>query len=247
MKYPSYSNTHQWPKNIPPLSPEDRKISDDFMNYWLKVLPNQFGIIEKFNHGFPAATQPDPGQKTLEIGAGRCSHVDWEPPDRHEDYYAVEYRQNIVHDARKKYPRINIVEADCQQKLPFSDGYFARILAIHVLEHLPNLPSALQEVRRLLSNTGKFIFVIPCLNSLTYKFAQRISAARIFRKRYNRDYSWFINREHINSPEEILPEIAKSFHIDQLAHFPSYLPIKHLNLCLGVICSPKQPCSLPKN
>jgi len=140
----------------------------------------------------------------------------------------------------KKYPRINVVEADCQQKLPFTNGYFERVLAIHVLEHLPNLPGALQEVQRLLNTpTGKFIFIIPCLNSLAYKFAQKISAARIFRKRYGRDYSWFINREHINSPEEILPEVSKSFNIEQITYFPSYLPIKHLNLCVGVICSPK--------
>lgn len=236
----SIINTGKWPKDIPSLTAEEQQISNDFMHYWLKLLPKQYGAIEKFNHGFPASIQPPPGKRTLEIGAGRCTHVEWEPPDRHEDYFAVEFRRNIVDEAQKNYPRINIVEADCQKTLPFTDGFFSRVLAIHVLEHLPNLPATLSEVHRLLDHRdGKFIFVIPCLNSLAYKFAQKISAARIFRKRYNRDYRWFINREHINSPEEILPEIAKNFQIERTSYFPSYLAINHLNLCLGVVCTPK--------
>lgn len=234
-----YTNTGKWPKNIPELTPEEQKISDDFMNYWLTVLPNQYGIIEKFNHGFPASIQPPAGAKTLEVGAGRCTHIDWEPNERQEDYYAIEFRHNIAEEARQNYPRINILEADCQKQLPFAEGYFARVLAIHVLEHLTDLPSTLNEVNRLLDpGNGKFIFVIPCLNSWAYKLAQKISAARIFRKRYNRDYSWFINREHINSPEEILPEVLKRFTIERISYFPSRLSFKHLNLCLGVVCSP---------
>lgn len=234
-------NIGKWPKTIPALAPEDQKISDDFMNYWLTILPNRYGIIEKFNHGFPAAIQAVEGGKTLEIGAGRCTHVDWEPTERQEDYYAVEFRHNIVKEARQRYTRINIVEANCQQQLPFADGFFARILAIHVLEHLTDLPSTLDEARRLLDpHKGKLIFVIPCLNSWAYKLAQKISAARIFRKRYNRDYSWFINREHINSPEEILPEVAKNFTIERISYFPSRMSFKHLNLCLAVVCSPNK-------
>jgi ubiquinone/menaquinone biosynthesis C-methylase UbiE len=34
--------------------------------------------------------------------------------------------------------------------MPFEDGYFDRVIAIHVLEHLPDLPRALREISRLM-------------------------------------------------------------------------------------------------
>ena len=34
-----------------------------------------------------------------------------------------------------------------------ADGYFDRILAVHVLEHLPNLPAAIRECYRLCNKT----------------------------------------------------------------------------------------------
>ena len=48
-----------------------------------------------------------------------------------------------------RFPRIKAVTGDCQQRLDFADGYFDRILAVHVLEHLPNLPAAVREMHRL--------------------------------------------------------------------------------------------------
>ena len=51
---------------------------------------------------------------------------------------------------RERHPGVEVLVGDCQQRLPFDDGSFDRVLAIHVLEHLPNLPAALAEIRRLL-------------------------------------------------------------------------------------------------
>lgn len=238
MQSKRYTNTCQWPKIIPTLSQEDQAISDDFMNHWLTVLPGKYGVIETFNHGFPASIKV-PG-RTLEIGAGRCKHFEWETEEAKETYCAVEFRKNIADDARKLYPSIHVVEADCQKSLPFPNGHFSRVLAIHVLEHLDNLPAALTEAARVLDIDGKFVFVIPCLNSLAYKFAQKISAARIFKQRYGRDYNWFIDREHINSPEEIIPEVEKSFTVEQIRRFPLNLPISNLNICMAVVCGKKR-------
>jgi 2-polyprenyl-3-methyl-5-hydroxy-6-metoxy-1,4-benzoquinol methylase len=35
-------------------------------------------------------------------------------------------------------------------------------MAIHVLEHLPNLPAAVRELRRLVKEDGRLIAMIPC-------------------------------------------------------------------------------------
>lgn len=235
-------NSSKWPKQIVPLTAEEQQISDDFMNYWLSILPTKYGIVEKFNHGFPATIRPEGFLRTLEIGAGRCEHLAYEQlsPAQRREYYAVEFRSNIADAIRARFPDIHVVEADCQQKMDFPDGHFDRILAIHVLEHLPNLPAALKEARRLLNpERGVFVFVIPCIGGLTYRFAQQISAARIFRKRYGKPYSWFIDREHINPPQEILDEVENYFTIDRKQFFPALLPFLNLNICVGSVARPK--------
>jgi ubiquinone/menaquinone biosynthesis C-methylase UbiE len=42
------------------------------------------------------------------------------------------------------------------------NSHFDRLIAIHVLEHLPNLPRAIDECHRVLKLGGKFAVVIPC-------------------------------------------------------------------------------------
>ena len=59
----------KWPKQLPVLTDEQERVRDDFMAYWHEVLPNRYGVIERFNHGWPAKTAR-PGERTLEIGAG---------------------------------------------------------------------------------------------------------------------------------------------------------------------------------
>lgn len=232
----------KWPKKVDPLTAEEQAISDDFMNHWLSVLPKKYGAIESFNHGFPASVRPNGFLRTLEIGAGRCEHLAHEDltAEQRREYYAVEFRANIADAIRERFPDIHVVQADCQERLDFPDGHFDRVLAIHVLEHLPNLPAALKEAHRLLNpDTGVLVFVIPCIGGMAYRFAQAISAARIFKKRYGRPYSWFINREHINPQDEVFAEADVFFNIERKQAFPAYFPLLHLNFCVAAVARPK--------
>ena len=207
----------KWPKTFRPLTPEQKRISDDFMHHWHEVLPRHFGPIEKFNHGYPVRRAPANFRRTLEIGAGLGEHLDYEQltAQQESDYYAVELRQNMTDTLQARFPRIKAVTGDCQQRLDFPDGHFDRILAVHVLEHLPDLPAAIREMYRLCDkSSGVFSVVIPCEGSLAYTLARRISAQRIFEKRYKQSYRWFIEREHINRPREILEELNPFFTIE---------------------------------
>jgi SAM-dependent methyltransferase len=233
----------KWPKTFPPLTAEQKRISDDFMKYWHEVLPRKFGVIEKFNHGYPVRHAPANFKRTLEIGAGLGEHVVFEKltPEQEANYHAVELRQNMTDALQERFPRIKAVTSDCQQRLDFPDGYFDRILAVHVLEHLPNLPAAVREMHRLCDRqTGVFTVVIPCEGSLAYTLARRISAQRIFEKRYKQSYKWFIEREHINRPHEILEELSPYFTIEQRSFFPLPLPLVATNLVIGLTLRPRR-------
>ena len=60
----------KWPKQFPPLSPEDKRICDDFMEHWHDIFPNRYSMADRFGHEYVAAHRPAQFVRTLEIGAG---------------------------------------------------------------------------------------------------------------------------------------------------------------------------------
>jgi SAM-dependent methyltransferase len=214
------------------------------MKHWHEVISTRalFTHLENFNHGFPAKNAPKQFQTTLEIGSGLGEHLEYEnlTPQQKSDYTAVELRENMADAIKAKYPEINTIVGDCQKELPFADDYFDRILAIHVLEHLPNLPATIKEMHRLCNKErGVFSVVIPCEGGMLYSLLRRFSSKRMFEKRYKQPYSWFISREHINMPEEIIQELSHYFTIKKRRFFPFVLPSVNTNLVIGLTLVPK--------
>jgi len=237
-------NEAKWPKQFPPLSQEQRSISDDFMKYWHDVLPNRYGIVDEFNHTYVVKHAPANFRRTLEIGAGSGEHMNYEKltDEQTKNYVAVDIRENMVAELSRKFPGIQAVVGDCQKYMGFEDGHFDRVLAIHVLEHLPNLPEAVSEMYRLCDkNNGTLSIVIPCEGSMAYSLARRISAQRIFEKRYKQSYRWFIEREHINLPHEIFAELSRCFTMVSSTYFPLPVHLQFCNLCIGATFKPKKP------
>ncbi len=225
--------TAKFPKVLPQLTEEQEQIRNDFMNYWHQVLPNRYGVVEKFNHGYPLRSYSTRTIRTLEIGAGRGEHLFYEDLSVQE-YTALELRHEMADAIVANHSKAKVLVGDCQTHIPIPDDYFDRVLAIHVLEHLPDLPRALDEIKRVLEPGGLFSVVIPCEGGLAYTLARRLSAQRIFEKRYQQSYSWFINCEHINLPSEIIPELRQRFSIIHRSFFPLVIPIVTFNLCIGL-------------
>jgi SAM-dependent methyltransferase len=240
----------KWPKTFPPLTLEQHRISDDFMAHWHRVLPSKYGIIDEFNHRYPVQHAPEYFEKTLEIGAGLGEHLKYEKltPEQRKNYFCLDLRANMVEVIHQSFPDVQAIVHDCQQPLTmFKDGYFDRILAIHVLEHLPDLPAAIREAYRLIhKKNGILSIVIPCEGGLVYGLSRRISTQRIFEKRYKQSYKWFIEREHINLAEEILEELRPYFEISHETLFPlPFLPVQTLNLVIGLTLKPRLSPLLP--
>jgi SAM-dependent methyltransferase len=235
----------EWPKRFPEFTDIQQTVRDEWMKYWHEISPNRYGIIEMFNQKYPLRHwnnyhNSDSAHRerctTLEVGAGLGEHIRYEDLTR-QDYFAVELRENMAAVIREKFPTVNACVGDIQSKTPFEDAQFDRVLAIHVLEHLPNLPQALSEIHRLLKNDGVFSIVIPCEGGFAHRFARMISTKRIFDKRfkeYHVDYNWLMRTEHINLPGEIIDELKKFFVIDKKTFFPVPIPFTFCNLCIGI-------------
>jgi hypothetical protein len=235
-------NKTVWPKTFPPLTPEQERISDDFMKYWHEVLPKNFGIIDRFNHNYPVHVACrrflHPGESGPASGSTSSTRADRVSSSASTTRWSCA-REHESGDPQT-LPQIKTITGDCQGRLPFPDGYFDRVLAIHVLEHLPNLPAAVAEMHRLCDKQrGVFLAVIPCEGSLAYTLARRISAQRIFEKRYKQPYKWFIEREHINRPHEIFAELNPYFEVVERSFFPIPIPLLTCNLVVGLTLKPR--------
>lgn len=212
------------------------------MKHWHEVLPGRYGIVDRFNHLYPVRHAPADFRATLEIGAGLGEHLDYEKltPEQASNYWAIDIRANMVEELNRRHPEVHGLVGDCQARLDFPDGHFDRILAIHVLEHLPDLPKTVAEMHRLCHPVrGRLSVVIPCEGGLAYGLARRVSAQRIFEKRYKQSYRWFIEREHINRPHEIIGELTPHFDIVHRSFFPLLLPAVAFNLCIGLTLKPR--------
>jgi SAM-dependent methyltransferase len=233
-----------WPKVLPPLTPEEERTYDAFVKQWHEVLPRRYGMLERFNHSFPVGASLPGFKRTLEIGAGLGEHLHHEKltAEQRREYHTLELRENMAEALRAEHPGVQAMVGDCQQRLDFPDGHFDRYIAIHVLEHLPDLPACVREARRLLDpERGQLLAVIPCEGSPAYTLARRVSAQRIFERTYGMPYGPFIAREHINRPAEIIAELERHFVVQRRRFFPlAFAPRVAPNLVIGLALRPRR-------
>jgi SAM-dependent methyltransferase len=221
-----------WPKQRLQLTERQHEVLEDWYQYWLPTMAARYSPIVRFNNQYSARTAA-PGLRTLEIGAGLGEHLGYEPW-LNGDYYALELREELAAGLRSKFQEVQTIVGDCQKRIDVPDAFFDRVLAIHVLEHLDNLPSALEEVARVLRPGGTFSVVIPCEGGLAYHLGRRFSSKRMFEKRYGLSYEWMISYEHINRASEILKELEARFLVEHSLYYPLRIPSVHLNLVTGL-------------
>jgi SAM-dependent methyltransferase len=221
-----------WPKRPVPLTPEQERAREAFVALWHRELPSKYSAIERFNHGVVSKLPVVDGSRTLEIGAGLGAHSKFEDLSR-QDYYCLEYREEFCRELATLFPPDRVRCGDIEQRQPWPDGFFNRIVVIHVLEHLRNLPAALTEIKRLLAPGGVFDVVIPCEGSLAYSLARKISAERLFRKHFKMDYTPIIRNEHVSTYYEIIDELFRDFTVRTRSFFPIPAPVSAINLAVA--------------
>ncbi len=202
----------------------------DWINEFLSsVKASHFGWVSRFDHTFPVRSAC-PGGRTLEIGAGTGTHLPYEPEG---EYVALESSDELAVQIPRR-DGLTVLVADCEQRLPWDDNSFDRVLAIHLLEHLYNLPAALEEVARVLRPDGVFCVVIPCEGGRLYSLGRHFTTKRMFEKRYQVPYEWMIRRDHCNTAREVLGELENRFRVRRRSFFPFKVPVIDVNLVVGI-------------
>ena len=156
-----------------------------------------------------------------------------------QEYYAVELLQELAGSIEARFPGVTTIVGDCQTRLPFDDAYFDRVLAIHVLEHLPTSRRRSRRShacsRPTLASSPSF----PAKGAGSTVLARRFTSKRLFEREFGRDYDWFIRSEHINLPWEIRSELEKRFHVVEARYFPFRVPSVSANLIIGLTMRPR--------
>jgi SAM-dependent methyltransferase len=231
-------NGRGWPRQPPVLTAEQERAREAFVAVWHQQLPTGYKGIEHFNHSSVSRLPIKNGSTTLEIGAGIGAHSKFEDLTC-QQYYCLEYRRAFCDELLKLFPADRVRHGNIEELQPWPDGFFDRIVAIHVLEHLRNLPLALAEIRRLLKPDGCFDVVLPCEGGLAYAVARKVSAEPLFRRRFGMDYTPIIRNEHVSTLDEIVEELDPVFDVGARFFFPLRVPIGALNLCVAFRLVPR--------
>jgi len=123
---------------------------DDFLRVRIETHRRYSENRASFTDWVLARLAATAGDRVLDVGSG--------PGDYHAGLararlVAIDLSAGML--AKVSVPR---AQADAQA-LPFRDASFARVLCAHVLFHVPDIPRALREMRRVLMPRGRAVIV----------------------------------------------------------------------------------------
>lgn len=74
--------------------------------------------------------------------------------------------EELIADARIKYPQIRFELGNCEKEFPFDDKYFDVVWAGDIIEHIHHTDTFVNEINRVLKIGGLFILTTPMHNKL---------------------------------------------------------------------------------
>ena len=102
---------------------------------------------------------PARGGKLLELGAG-LGHLLGLLQDDFE-CVGVDIAEYSVEQIKRNAPRARGLVMSADDLSPFADGEFAAVVALHLVEHLPDPADTIRQVHRILQSGGLFLFATP--------------------------------------------------------------------------------------
>ncbi len=187
-------------------------------------------VMKKGHHLLENMVKPSlQFSKILEIGAGLGNHV---PFVKHgySEYYVTDNSERMLELLASNItdPRVKFFKADAAT-LPFDSGSIDRIVACHVLEHLPNPHQILREWDRVVKPGGLISLVLPCDPGIAWRYGRYISSHRTNMAR-GILWGYMIAREHINPINNLVALIRYYFGKINEKWWPFGLPNIDVNL-----------------
>jgi SAM-dependent methyltransferase len=122
----------------------------------------------------------------VEIGAGGGQLREWLPDEVAAAVTHTEPSEPFVRAFRERHPSVKVVVADAA-KLPFDAGSVSGVLALCVLDTLPDLASVRTELARVLRPGGVVVHVLDLSTSPDAVFPELIAAGELPLTNFARD------------------------------------------------------------
>lgn len=167
--------------------------------------------------------------EVLEVGAGTLAHL---PFVRHgyDRYVASDSDQRVLDTVRdRSLPRgVELMTLD-GTTLPFADDAFDRLIATHVLEHVPSPHLAIAEWVRVLKPGGVLSLILPCDPGWAWRMGRHFGPRR-HAEDAGLPYDYYMAREHINSIFNLAELLRFHFPNKKVTWWPSRVPLPDINL-----------------
>jgi phosphatidylethanolamine/phosphatidyl-N-methylethanolamine N-methyltransferase len=172
-------------------------------------------------------------QRIIEVGAGSGHHFPYVKRN-FSTYMMTDGSQDMLSISKEKYVKeINsgIVQVEQQDAthLSYETASFDRLIATHVLEHLPNPVQVLEEWNRVVRPGGLISIVLPCDPGLLWRFGRNFGPRRNAKK-LGMAYDYLQAVEHINSIFSLVVFIRHHFEYLTESWYPIRFPMPDLNL-----------------
>jgi len=133
-------------------------------------------------------------------------------------------------DPQKKYAldKKARIENEDATHLSFADHSFDRLIACHVLEHLPEPHKVLREWYRIVKPGDVISILLPTDPGIAWRLARIFARHKAVAK--GLDYDYVMAREHINAINNLVSLIRYYFEHTRERWYPFYLPSMDVNL-----------------
>lgn len=176
-----------------------------------------------------AFSSDDHFPRVVEVGAGTGVHIGYV---RHgfDEYVMTDLNPPMLDKIRSEGHSGRVVTA-CEDAtaLSFPDASFDRLIATHVLEHLPAPHEVLREWTRVLKPGGVMSLVLPCDPGLAWRLGRAVGSRGKF-VRAGIAYDYWMAREHINSINNLVSLLRYYFDDVGEQWLPCRVPSMDLNL-----------------
>jgi ubiquinone/menaquinone biosynthesis C-methylase UbiE len=216
---PSAESTQNYIKNYDRHNGRQETLAGRMMN-------KSHAILEST---FDARRAP---RKILEVGAGTGSHVQYVEMS-YDAYHLTDASDEMLALANQKLatfaPGRLVFEKQDAAALSYADASFDRLIATHVLEHIPDPVAVLAEWDRVVRPGGAISILLPCDPGVLWRFG-RYLGPRSTALKAGVEYDYLVSAEHVNSIFNLVTFIR--YHFDDVHErwHPAGVPVPDLNL-----------------
>ena len=172
-------------------------------------------------------------ENILEVGAGSGHHFRYVKKNFRK-YILTDGSDAMLEVASTRYESeiangSLIIEKQDASKLTYADGSFDRLIATHVLEHIPNPVAILREWDRVVKDGGLISIVLPCDPGLLWRFGRNLGPRRNATK-LGLAYDYVQAADHVNSIFNLVVFIRHHFDNISESWYPAKLGLPDINL-----------------